>query len=56
MPLSWPIGSGKEFKGVYTIYSQELVLFKPHEKQDRHDAIKIISLDDPRLVEFIGKP
>ncbi len=54
-PLSWPIGSGKEFKGVYNIYSQELVLFKPHEKQDRHDAIKITSLDDPRLVEFIGQ-
>ncbi len=54
-PLSWPIGSGKEFQGVYNIYSQELVLYKPHQKQDSHDTIKITSLDDPRLQELIGE-
>ena len=54
-PLSWPIGSGKEFKGVYNIYSQELVLFKAHNKQDVHDAVKITSLDDPKLPELIGE-
>ncbi|MEK9726713.1 MAG: peptide chain release factor 3 [Candidatus Margulisiibacteriota bacterium] len=54
-PLSWPIGSGKEFKGVYNIYSQELVLFKPHDKQELHNAIKITSLDDPLLIEHIGQ-
>ena len=54
-PLSWPIGSGKLFKGVYNIYSQELVLYKPHQAQDRHDVVNITDLHDPRLVEFIGE-
>jgi peptide chain release factor 3 len=54
-PLSWPIGSGKLFKGVYNIYSQELVLYKPHQAQDRHDVVNIKDLHDPRLVEYIGE-
>ncbi len=54
-PLSWPIGSGKEFKGVYNIYSKELVLYKPHQKQDSHDTVKITSLDDPTLIDLIGE-
>ena len=53
-PLSWPIGSGKEFQGVYNIYSNELILYKPHQKQDSHDTIKITSLNDPELVNQIG--
>ena len=52
---SWPIGSGKEFKGVYNIYSNELVLYKPHQKQDTHDTKKITDLNDPLLVELIGE-
>ena len=53
-PLSWPIGSGKEFKGVYNIYSQEVILYKPHQKQDSHDTIKITDLNDPKLNDLIG--
>ena len=54
-PLSWPIGSGKQFKGVYNIYSKELVLYKPHQKQDSHDTLTITSLDDPQLDTLIGR-
>src|SRR6187399_799983 len=32
-PLSWPISMGKTFKGVYSLYEKNLVLFKPHGKQ-----------------------
>ena len=54
-PLSWPIGGGKLFQGVYNIYSQELVLYKAHQKQDTFDTIKITSLDDPALITHIGE-
>lgn len=54
-PLSWPIGSGKAFKGVYNIYSKELVLYKAHQKQDAHDTVKITDLNDPKLVDLIGE-
>ncbi|NRA50326.1 MAG: GTP-binding protein, partial [Phaeodactylibacter sp.] len=44
-PLSWPIGMGQRFKGVYSMYEQKLVLFRPHGKQeDEEDTIEINDL------------
>ncbi|MCB0738186.1 MAG: GTP-binding protein, partial [Bacteroidetes bacterium] len=48
MPLSWPIGQGKDFKGVYNLYQKNLVLFNPSGKQD-DTAIKINDLSDEIL-------
>lgn len=53
-PLSWPIGSGKQFQGVYNIYSNQLVLYKPHQKQDGHDTVRIHDVHDPMLDTHIG--
>jgi len=53
-PLSWPIGSGKSFKGVYSFVERRLILFKPHSKQDAPDSVVIKSLDDPRLDQLVG--
>jgi len=52
-PLSWPIGMGKSFKGVYNLYKKQLHIFKPGG-DDLEDAIVIESLDDPKLDELIG--
>ncbi len=54
-PMSWPIGMGKGFKGVYSFLEKRLILFKPHHKQDTPDTLEIKSLEDPRLVEFLGE-
>ncbi|MCI6549623.1 MAG: peptide chain release factor 3 [Prevotella sp.] len=32
-PLSWPIGQGLRFKGVYNIYEQQLNLFNPNKQR-----------------------
>ena len=53
-PLSWPIGIGKSFKGVYSIYEKQLILFKAHGKQS-NEAIRLESLDSPRLVRHLGE-
>ena len=52
-PLSWPIGMGKLFKGVYNLHEKELVFFKPHAKQDSNDTIKFSDLSDPELETHI---
>lgn len=53
-PLSWPIGMGKLFKGVYDRHQGQLQLFTPG-KATRHDAENIfLDLDDPALEEIIG--
>ncbi|MEN0005152.1 MAG: peptide chain release factor 3 [Bacteroidota bacterium] len=54
IPLSWPIGMGQRFKGVYNIYENKLVLFRAHGKQREEEIIEITDLDDPRLEQEVG--
>ncbi|MDQ7011729.1 MAG: peptide chain release factor 3, partial [Mariprofundaceae bacterium] len=51
-PLTWPIGMGKAFRGVYNLYRKQLHLFMPGSETDEGMAIE--SMDDPRLDEWLG--
>ena len=53
-PLSWPIGMGKRFKGVYNLYKKELKLFTAGSETRNQQTITISNLDDPQLGELIG--
>ncbi len=53
-PMSWPIGMGKRFKGVYSIYDKKLVLFKAHGKQDQANIVEITDLNDAKCDELLG--
>ncbi|NIA20199.1 MAG: GTP-binding protein, partial [Xanthomonadaceae bacterium] len=53
-PLSWPIGMGKRFKGVYNLYKNELHLFTPGQDTRKQAGIVISDLADPTLDELLG--
>lgn len=53
-PMTWPIGEGSNFKGVYSLYEKQLILFNPHGKQDAEASIVIEDLRDARLDKQIG--
>ncbi|MBW1893631.1 MAG: peptide chain release factor 3 [Deltaproteobacteria bacterium] len=53
-PLSWPIGMGKRFKGVYNLYKKELRLFTPGLATSSRQGIVIKNLKDPKLDEALG--
>lgn len=53
-PLSWPIGMGKDFKGVYNLFDKELLLFKPNQKVTAED-LPLKNLADKILDERIGQ-
>ncbi|MCP4114025.1 MAG: peptide chain release factor 3 [Desulfobacteraceae bacterium] len=53
-PLTWPIGMGKRFKGVYNMEKQELGLFSPGYSPTDGDGIVIQDLSDPALDETLG--
>ncbi|PIE67887.1 MAG: peptide chain release factor 3 [Deltaproteobacteria bacterium] len=54
-PLSWPIGMGKRFQGVYNLYQHQLHLFRPgSQTRDQEDAMIITDLADPQLDELLG--
>jgi len=52
-PLTWPIGMGKTFKGVYNLAQDELNLFSAGQKQD--DILQFKDLDTSELDQKIGK-
>ncbi|MBN8215272.1 MAG: peptide chain release factor 3 [Spirochaetes bacterium] len=55
VPLSWPIGGGRIFKGVYNLHTESLVLFRPHGKrEDEKDVVVIRDLADPQLEAHVG--
>ena len=53
-PMTWPINSGKDFKGVYNIDAHSLLLFSPNTKADA-DGLSINDLKDNLLDEKLGE-
>ena len=51
-PLSWPIGQGQRFKGVYNIYEQQLNLFTPN-KQRVTEKVEV-DINSNELDEQVG--
>jgi len=55
VPLSWPIGMGQDFQGVYNIYSKELRIFQAHGKQDEESTFSLTDLASPELDSIVGE-
>jgi peptide chain release factor 3 len=55
-PLTWPIGMGKWFKGVYDLRKQELRFFVPDGSKSTlpKKTVLVSGLDDPLLNELVG--
>lgn len=54
-PLSFPIGMGYDFKGIYNIYEKNINLFTGDPKKDINDTLEITNLETPELDELIGE-
>lgn len=54
-PMTWPINSGKEFKGVYNLHDKGLRLFTASTKADDEDTIAIEDLSSALLDEKVGQ-
>ena len=54
-PLSFPIGMGYDFKGIYNLWEKNINLFSGDSKKDIEDTIEISNLDDSNLDNFIGE-
>jgi len=52
-PMTWPIGMGKRFKGVYHLYKDEVLLFSPHHGGKIAEVEVIKGLDNPKLDEVL---
>ena len=54
-PMTWPINSGKDFKGVYNIHDKSLLLFSPNQKVSEEDILPITDLADTSLDKELGE-
>ena len=54
-PMSWPINSGKDFKGVYDIHNKNLILFTANTKAEDEDVLEIQDLSNPLLDNKVGE-
>ena len=53
-PVNWPIGSGKNFKGVYDRNTKKVMIFEDTLKGTKEGVERDIDIDDPKLEAEIG--
>ncbi|TKB44528.1 peptide chain release factor 3 [Thalassotalea mangrovi] len=53
-PITWPIGMGKEFKGVYNLLTDETILYKSGQGHTIQEKRIVKGLDNPDLDAAIG--
>src|SRR2546423_2196335 len=54
-PMTWPINSGKDFKGVYDLHNKSIRLFTPNTRAVEEDTISITDLSSSILDEKLGE-
>ena len=54
VPMTWPIGSGVDFKGVYDLRTKQIMSFKDAKDPFNPKIIDASNLDSPEVLNFIG--
>lgn len=54
VPMTWPIGSGVDFKGVYDLRTQQIMSFKDAKDPFKPNIIDASDLHSPEVLKFIG--
>lgn len=54
-PLTWPIGIGAGFQGVYNLFEKKLLLFSNTKTRKAEDVISISDLNEAELDKQIGE-
>ncbi len=52
-PASWPIGSGRDFRGCYDLLRDRLILMDKTQGDKRSEGIECKGLDDPKLEQYL---
>lgn len=53
-PVTWPIGMGKAFKGVYNLLTDTIHVFTPGQGSVLPDDIQIAGIDTPEALDLLG--
>ncbi len=53
-PITWPIGMGKRFRGIYHLYEDKIYLFATGNNAHKQVAEEIVGLNNPKLDDILG--
>lgn len=53
-PVTWPVGMGKQFKGIYHLYQDTVYLYQTGKNAEKQNAVAIKGINNPELDEAIG--
>lgn len=53
-PITWPVGMGKRFKGIYHLYEDVVYLYQQGMNAQKQEALAIKGLDNPELDKLLG--
>src|SRR5512136_1670353 len=53
VPASWPIGMGREFRGCYDLFADQLILMERTRGEYMQEGITVSGLSDPKLDELL---
>ncbi len=54
-PVTWPIGMGERFRGVYHRIEKKLLIYEKNAERSRPVPIKDLSVNSPELMEELGE-
>ncbi len=52
-PYTWPVGSGRYFRGVYNLYKSKVSIQKGENQSIAESAIEFEDINDPKLKEIV---
>ncbi|HEY4243000.1 MAG TPA: peptide chain release factor 3 [Kofleriaceae bacterium] len=52
-PASWPIGSGREFRGCFDLFADQLILMERSKGEYLQEGVTMSGLADPRLDQML---
>lgn len=53
-PVTWPIGMGKRFKGIYHFLKDMIYIYQTGKNYEKQEGIQIKGLDNKQLDEILG--
>jgi len=54
-PMTWPIGDGVDFRGVYDIFNKQIYVFDENTDPRFPKMIKADDLDNPEVLNYVGE-
>ena len=53
-PINWPLGMGKEFKGVYNLYEDKIYVYQQGQGNQLSDEVVLVGLESAETAKLLG--